>query len=117
MVVSCSSPWSRVVYCENLIDRLAAFIDYEALFKSTSMKAFNFYSYLSPLIRWQTLSLSASEAGMGYPVKIIFIAILVPIILGRIWVPPIPGMIPRLIYGNPKDAFSEATMISVSIAS
>ena len=44
-------------------------------------------------------------ASIGNPVKIIFWAILVPIILGNICVPPIPGINPKVIYGNPNLAF------------
>ena len=51
---------------------------------------------------------SASAAGTILPVKIISLARLVPIRRDSRWVPPNPGMIPRVISGKPNMAFSEA---------
>jgi hypothetical protein len=50
---------------------------------------------------------------MESPVRINLVASLVPTILGRACVPPSPGMMPNLIYGNPKLAFSEQSIISL----
>ena len=59
----------------------------------------------------------AYYAEIDDPVKIICIAFFVPTILVRNWVPPIPGISPKVIYGNPKAAFGDATIISVRRAS
>ena len=55
-------------------------------------------------------------ASIGSPVKIILWAIFVPTIRGNIWVPPIPGIIPKVTSGNPNLAFSEHNIISVNKA-
>ena len=61
-------------------------------------------------------NLRAYLASIGSPVKIILWAIFVPTIRGNIWVPPIPGIIPKVTSGNPNLAFSEHNIISVNKA-
>ena len=54
---------------------------------------------------------------MASPVRFISSALLVPTSRGSRWVPPKPGMIPRLISGWPKVADSAAIRASQAIAS
>lgn len=63
------------------------------------------------------LSLCASLASIGNPVRIILFATFSPTILGKIWVPPKPGMIPSVISGSPNCALSEQRMMSQRRAS
>jgi len=59
----------------------------------------------------------ASSAPMKSPVIQSSIALDLPIALVNLWVPPIPGMTPRLISGYPNLALSPATKISHIMAS
>ena len=59
----------------------------------------------------------ASLASIGKPVRIILFATFSPTILGKICVPPRPGMIPSVISGNPNCALSEHRMMSQRRAS
>ena len=59
----------------------------------------------------------ASDAVMRRAVKISSLARLRPIKRGKFWVPPPPGMMPRLTSVSPKTASSEATMKSANMAS
>mmetsp|Transcript_91868 Transcript_91868/g.262764 ORF Transcript_91868/g.262764 Transcript_91868/m.262764 type:complete len:205 (-) Transcript_91868:191-805(-) len=60
---------------------------------------------------------SACSALMRLPVRIISMALALPIARIRRWVPPQPGMTPSLISGWPNLAFSPATIISHIMAS
>jgi len=53
---------------------------------------------------------------MKSPVKVSSIALDFPIVLVSLCVPPIPGIVPRLISGYPNLAFSPAIRISHIIA-
>lgn len=59
----------------------------------------------------------AVRASMGSPVSTICMAMDLPTARSRRWVPPAPGMMPRLISGWPKRASTPATMMSACIAS
>ena len=67
--------------------------------------------------RWARPTRRASHASIGSPVRFISRAFGSPTIRGSRWVPPKPGMIPRLISGWPKLADSPASRKSQAIAS
>ena len=115
--VSCYSPCSKVVSIANLIDLLAASSEHEALLTKTSTNLFSSASKLVWEIKWAMLSLWAYSAEIEDPVRIICIAFFVPTILVRNWVPPMPGINPRVISGSPKAADGDATMMSERRAS
>jgi len=58
----------------------------------------------------------ASFASTRLPVKINSLAFATPMILGRRWVPPPPGMIARRVSVNPMLAFSAAIRMSEASA-
>ena len=57
------------------------------------------------------------SASKSRPVSTYSIARCLPITRASRWVPPPPGMIPRVISGWPKRAVSEATIMSQASAS
>ena len=64
-------------------------------------------------VTWLTMPIrAASSASKRRPVRISSIARCLPTARARRWVPPPPGMIPRVISGWPNSAVSEATIMS-----
>lgn len=117
IVASWSRPWSKVVSKATFTALLAAIKAYEDLLAIVFTISFIFSSKFYVGSRWAIFNLWASFASIGSPVIIILFATFYPTIRGRIWVPPRPGMIPRVIYGRANLAFSEHKIISVSKAS
>jgi hypothetical protein len=71
-----------------------------------------FWSKFSELTNSATFHSAAFLPSKPYPVRMNLNAFFYPISLASLWVPPIPGISPKLISGSAKYAFSLHTIIS-----
>jgi enoyl-CoA hydratase len=111
---------ARVVPAANLIDealKLAEIIAEKSQPITAMAKEAVNVAYETTLSEGIRFERSASTASIMRPVSTISMALALPIARVRRWVPPAPGMVPRLISGWPNLALSAAMMMSHIIAS